>query len=1016
MGYGSPACIPTPDNFDRVDRNTGLKKSVSGSIKQTSRGSIKSVLARLEGSWGASIHRRHVAKWVECQVGSLRAASGEHSPSGELLHRPNKATGITGSCPGVAGKGRNRTSKGSIVSGVLQPVVRSTEKGKSLASGVGSVQSESICEMRSFQDGDPGGHTSLTPVRRMGNLHRLDRRLFPRADCKDTEEVLSIRSGRNNLPVSGNALWSFSSAESVYGAGEGVETAGFTPGISFEPISRRLDRPESLQDFQCTVNSGSVALDYSDGVSAKLPEIVSSADTSVRLFGVSVRPSEGVSFSNPRTGREDRGFNCPISSGSFTNSSCLSIPDRNAILGHEADSIRTTPFESDSMAYETKLELQELFGSPNRSSPKSDQDAEVVPGSAQFVARYAAASSSAGVSHLHGRISDRMGGPLCTPTSTGHVVCSRQAATHKHTGVQVSDTLSETFCVSDSGEGSVSGFRQCYGCGIFTERRRCSCLGVESSSLAPILVGPKTPDYNSSKAYSGLVECVGRSPIKARSNSTNGVVLMPAGVSKGDSETLDSSHRSICNKRERQVAGLCESDSRPKCLCGGRHEPELDGSGCVCIPSHKSINASVEQGGESAMQDAPSSSFMAGSDLVLGPSPAVRRQTGVTSNKQEASETTSVEYLRQKRGFQESACVVSGHKSLKELGFTDKLVKRIQAPQRKSTRTVYHSKLVQFERWADTEGVDSSNPSIAEVASFFMHLFEQRNLAVGSIQGYRTALSEFMPSVGIRESSEITRLIQSFARDRPKSSRSLVPWDLRVVLDVLSKPPFEPLGKVSLKHLTFKTVFLTALATGRRRGEIRALSRNRLRWSEKEDFIQLFTMPDFLSKNLKATDPVASLRPIVIPSLARHVGSDPNASLNCAVRAIRQYIARTDGFRGERKLLFLGLLPSESEISVNTVSSWLKNTISMCYAVYHDQEGHTIPLEGQVKAHQVRGLASTWAAKGNVAISQIMDACYWKSQNTFTSFYLKDLWVDSDGCFTFGPFVAAQNVVPGVGK
>ena len=44
-----------------------------------------------------------------------------------------------------------------------------------------------------------------------------------------------------------------------------------------------------------------------------------------------------------------------------------------------------------------------------------------------------------------------------------------------------------------------------------------------------------------------------------------------------------------------------------------------------------------------------------------------------------------------------------------------------------------------------------------------------------------------------------------------------------------------------------------------------------------------------------------------------------------------------------------------------------------------------------VKAHDVRAFAASKAFYGGVSMDQIMQACHWKSHNTFTRFYLKDL-------------------------
>ena len=62
--------------------------------------------------------------------------------------------------------------------------------------------------------------------------------------------------------------------------------------------------------------------------------------------------------------------------------------------------------------------------------------------------------------------------------------------------------------------------------------------------------------------------------------------------------------------------------------------------------------------------------------------------------------------------------------------------------------------------------------------------------------------------------SDLNRLLSSFHRDHPKSSRNLPNGIFFVVLNELTKAPFEPMKDTDLKHLTLKTAFLLALASG----------------------------------------------------------------------------------------------------------------------------------------------------------------------------------------------------------
>ncbi len=50
------------------------------------------------------------------------------------------------------------------------------------------------------------------------------------------------------------------------------------------------------------------------------------------------------------------------------------------------------------------------------------------------------------------------------------------------------------------------------------------------------------------------------------------------------------------------------------------------------------------------------------------------------------------------------------------------------------------------------------------------------------------------------------------------------PWDLAVVLEALCRPPFEPIEEISDRHLTLKTVFLLAITSLKRVGDLQAFS------------------------------------------------------------------------------------------------------------------------------------------------------------------------------------------------
>ena len=108
----------------------------------------------------------------------------------------------------------------------------------------------------------------------------------------------------------------------------------------------------------------------------------------------------------------------------------------------------------------------------------------------------------------------------------------------------------------------------------------------------------------------------------------------------------------------------------------------------------------------------------------------------------------------------------------------------------------------------------------------------------------------------------------------------------------------------------------------------------------------------------------------------------------CLVQALRYYLDRTKDLRGSRSLLFISFKKGHtSNIRPTTFSSWLKQTIILCYKQADQQALDLV----QVKAHDIMAFEASKAFYGEISVDQIMQAYHWKAHNTFTNFYLKDL-------------------------
>ena len=170
----------------------------------------------------------------------------------------------------------------------------------------------------------------------------------------------------------------------------------------------------------------------------------------------------------------------------------------------------------------------------------------------------------------------------------------------------------------------------------------------------------------------------------------------------------------------------------------------------------------------------------------------------------------------------------------------------------------------------------------------------------------------------------------------------------------------------------------------------------------------LVPSPSFLSKNQLAKEGPESVAPVVIPALAPTLDKSLKSDRSlCPIRALRYYLDRTSDIRQGKELVFVSFKKGfDKDISPATISSWIKQTVILCYEL-SDHQAHTLH---QVKAHDVRAFAASKAFQSGVSLEQILSACHWKSHNTFTQFYLKDVaWADSE-LYHLGPVVAAQQI------
>lgn len=314
----------------------------------------------------------------------------------------------------------------------------------------------------------------------------------------------------------------------------------------------------------------------------------------------------------------------------------------------------------------------------------------------------------------------------------------------------------------------------------------------------------------------------------------------------------------------------------------------------------------------------------------------------------------------------------------------------------------YQYKWKRYRDWCRKKGYTASKPSSQKFADFLVYLRQECHLSVSAIKGYKAMLNSIFSIKGFDLSHDavLREIIKACSRRVPRSI-GMPTWNLDVVLKALVRHPYEPMDTVPIRYLTMKTLFLVALATAKRVGELQALSYH---VAVQGDDMILSYLPDFVAKTESAVNPIA--REFRLRCLSSVVGRDDDERLLCPVRALKWYRHRTSAQHRPRHL-FLSVKDLDRHLSKAALSFFLRETIKAAHESLPEQDCTAI----KVRAHDIRGIATSVLWWKNKAMSTILDAACWKTQSVFANHYLKDVQRSEGDVFSLGPIVAAGEVV-----
>lgn len=294
------------------------------------------------------------------------------------------------------------------------------------------------------------------------------------------------------------------------------------------------------------------------------------------------------------------------------------------------------------------------------------------------------------------------------------------------------------------------------------------------------------------------------------------------------------------------------------------------------------------------------------------------------------------------------------------------------------------------------------------MADFLTFMFEDKKCAVSTLRGYRSVILNTLrdqANADFRDDIFLRNLLSNFAVERPRSLRSLPQWDLSLVMSRLTRAPFEPLRSTTMQALSWKTAFLVALASAKRRSELRAFSYKVLH-PENWSSVTLRPLASFVAKTEVPGKPETRLQDVTLQGLGNFCSNSLSEERTlCPVRAVKIYLSRTKEVRGQRQELFIPYkLGATQSISPVSISNWIQRAVKAAYTDASEEEAAAI----SVRAHDLRGIAASWNLHQSIPIGDILRAAQWRCHNTFTSFYLKDMTLQEDDILRLGPISVGQ--------
>ncbi|XP_041441794.1 uncharacterized protein LOC121401364 [Xenopus laevis] len=503
-----------------------------------------------------------------------------------------------------------------------------------------------------------------------------------------------------------------------------------------------------------------------------------------------------------------------ISKPKHTAKFCMKVLSHG--VNHRSSSLCSTSSQGASMEHSLSLETQIHT---SRDSPVvQDQSVSPLVDSHQSPDQGQTSRVSSVAPPLYGCKPIGLGSSPGGTFSTGPLVSSRATSPHQPLGDSSHLSSLSPLTATTSGSGGKNPIRQCHNRSICQSPRRNKKQECTKLSWTDLSMGRDLPS-TASQLGGGLSQQTIR-----RSKRV---------VSKG--RRFSPTHSKMGNSRGRphgNPATLLRSIQGPSGYSSGCPDHYLKFPARLCLPSSA----------EGAHHSHSHCSQMASSHVLLGSSKSIRRPPMDSTHHSRSSVSGANSAPMPSQPLIDGVALETV--IIKKKGFSDAIILRMRAARKPVSAKTYHRVWSTYHQWCQCHGVDFLRLSIANLLAFL-----QERLSIGlSLGSLKSQISDmsilFQRRLALH--SDVKTFLQGVAHVKPPVRSPVPTWDLSLVLRSLQRPHFEPLSSISLQWLTWKTVFLNAIALARQVWEMSALSCRSPFLTFHQDRVVLCTIPSSL--------------------------------------------------------------------------------------------------------------------------------------------------------------------------